>query len=220
MRIAPVGLYFDTTKNWTIEKVAMLGAEIAALTHSHDLGYIPAAAQAYIINAILYGAYTGPRDLNNIITDCLACMCALFGDKPHIYYFKELIESAVDLAHSDETDIDCLHMIGRGSVAEETLAIAVFCALRYKDNFEKAITVSVNHGGDSDSTGAVTGNILGAYHGFHNLPPKFIKNLELKDTILEIAADLCSDYPAPAHGSPMDDIWKHKYIDCDYPNKP
>ena len=37
-------------------------------------------------------------------------------------------------------------------MAEEALAIAVFCALAAPD-FESGVLTAVNHGGDSDSTG-------------------------------------------------------------------
>ena len=50
-----------------------------------------------------------------------------------------------------------------------------------------------SHSGDSDSTGAVTGNILGAYLGLKSIPKKYLDNLELKDVILEIADDLYND---------------------------
>ena len=51
-------------------------------------------------------------------------------------------------------------------MAEETLAIAIYCSLKYQNDFSKGIIAAVNHSGDSDSTGAVTGNILGALLGF------------------------------------------------------
>ena len=47
--------------------------------------------------------------------------------------------------------------------------------------------VSVNHNGDSDSTGAVTRNILGAYLGYDEIPNEYKENLELKDIILKVA---------------------------------
>ena len=50
--------------------------------------------------------------------------------------------------------------------------------------------VSVNHNGDSDSTGAVTGKILGAYLGYDEIPNEYKENLELKDIILKVAQDL------------------------------
>ena len=49
---------------------------------------------------------------------------------------------------------------------------------------------SVNHRGDSDSTGAVTGNILGAVVGYDAIPKFFKTNLELHDVILHVADDL------------------------------
>lgn len=49
---------------------------------------------------------------------------------------------------------------------------------------------AVNHSGDSDSTGAVTGNILGAAVGYDALPQFFKDDLELHDLILHMADDL------------------------------
>ena len=213
MRVAPVGLYFSRMDR---EGVAMIGAETAALTHGHDLGYIPAAALAYIINSILYFDYEGEDDLKTIVFDCLDCMDEFFTDKPHIQDFRELIENAIDLAERGKPHEKCIRELGEGWVAEETLAIAIFCALRYKHDFEKAICAAVNHGGDSDSTGSVTGNILGAYHGYDALPQKYTESLELKDIILEVADDLWADCRIDEYSASEDGVWEHKYIYNDY----
>ena len=95
------------------------------------------------------------------------------------------------LSESETNDLEAIYQLGEGWVAEETLAIAVYCALKYKDDFEKAIIASVNHDGDSDSTGAVCGNILGAYLGYDAIPQKYKDNLELNDLILQLSDDLC-----------------------------
>ena len=58
------------------------------------------------------------------------------------------------------------------------------------DDFEKAIIASVNHAGDTDSTGAITGNILGAAIGYEALPEFYKKDLELHDVIIHVADDL------------------------------
>ena len=76
-------------------------------------------------------------------------------------------------------------------MAEETLAIALYCALRYEHDFSGGLIASVNHGGDSDSTGAVTGNILGAINGYDAIEDKWKTDLELSNVILEMADDLC-----------------------------
>ena len=49
---------------------------------------------------------------------------------------------------------------------------------------------AVNHRGDSDSTGAVTGNILGAAVGYDELPGFFKEDLEMHELILHMADDL------------------------------
>ena len=75
-------------------------------------------------------------------------------------------------------------------VGEETLGVALFCSLRYQNDFSRGIIAAVNHNGDSDSTGAVTGNILGAIFGYDAIENKWKDNLELIDVILKVADDL------------------------------
>ena len=114
-------------------------------------------------------------------------------------------------------DLDALRELGQGWVAEETLAIAIYCALKYEQDFEKAIIAAVNHSGDSDSTGAVTGNILGAHLGLKAIPHKFLCDLELRDTILEIADDLFRDCKILGDNNYQDEVWERKYVHHTYP---
>jgi len=204
MRVAPIGLFFDSGI-FDAKQIAYFGAEAAAITHGHDLGFIPAAALVLIINKIVYSNYTGEHALQQIVSDSVAQSAELFDESQHWAAFAGIMKKAVELAYSNADDFACLQQLGHGCVAEETLAIAVFCALRYQNDFEKAITVSVNHGGDSDSTGAVTGNILGAHLGYDSLPKKYLDHLELKDIILEIADDLCYGYITD------NEAWDRKY---------
>ena len=102
----------------------------------------------------------------------------------------DIIDLAIQLSDNDESDLNNIIQIGEGWVAEETLGVAIYCSLRHKDDFSAAIISAVNHSGDSDSTGAVTGNILGAFLGFDAIEEKWKKDLELYDVILEMASDL------------------------------
>ena len=68
-------------------------------------------------------------------------------------------------------------------MAEEALAIAVYCALRYENDFSAGIIASVNHDGDSDSTGAIAGNILGALCGYDMIDEKWKRNLQFDKLI-------------------------------------
>lgn len=179
MRAAPIGLYFDDA-----EKGDLAAAEMSALTHGHELGYIPSAAFAHLIHRFVYNP---EMSLSESVEEMRTAMKQLFEGKKHIQDFDSLMEKTIRLSESDLNDADAIREIGEGWVAEETLAIALFCLLRHPDDFEKALRAAVNITGDSDSTGAVTGNLLGARLGIKAVPEKFINDLELCDTILETA---------------------------------
>lgn len=216
MRVAPIGLYFIDNNHYEPEDVMRIGAETAALTHGHELGYIPAAALVHIIWCL---AQDGEHSIPQAVQDSLTWVRVMFSNAAHLKEFKTLMEKAMELASSDISDLDAIHALGEGWVAEETLAIAVFCALRYPTDIEKALIAAVNHKGDSDSTGAVAGNIVGANVGIGGIPDKFIDHLELKDTIFEIAGDLYNDCPMQSEYD-MENWsreWEHKYIANDYP---
>ena len=88
------------------------------------------------------------------------------------------------------SDTEAITLLGEGWVAEETLAIAIFSVMRYIRDFEKCICCAVNHSGDSDSTGAVAGNIIGAILGYSAIPQKYLAGLELHDVLVSVADDL------------------------------
>ena len=187
MRVAPIGLYFTGT-SVPYKQSNMLGAEAAALTHGHDLGYIPAAALVHIVRAVTESDIL----LKDAVSDSIKAMEKLFPKAEHISEFTAIIRKAVQLAESNVDDLSAIHQLGEGWVAEETLAIAVYCALKYENDFDKALRAAVNHNGDSDSTGAVCGNILGAYIGYNAISQKYKERLELHDLICEISDMLCN----------------------------
>ena len=213
MRVAPIGLYFND-KHITVQGVAEIGAKAAAITHGHILGWMPAAALAQIIHEVSQD----DAEIRDAVQHSLETAAEMWPETKQRAYFISLIEKAVDLAGKDMNDLEAIHRLGEGWVAEETLAIAVYCAVKYADDFDKALIASVNHKGDSDSTGAVTGNILGAKLGLSGITEKYLENLELKDLILEIADDLHHDCQMTEYGEERDPVWIRKYIEMTYPD--
>ena len=79
-------------------------------------------------------------------------------------------------------------------MGEEALGIALFCALTTENGSQGSVAAAlwraVAHAGDSDSTGSLTGNLLGAMHGRESLPPAWLADLELREVIERMAMDL------------------------------
>ncbi len=189
MRAAPIGLMFASGNFPTIKQneIDMIGARAAAVTHGHELGYIPAAALVHIISLLVRNE---KLTIAHAAADSVLAVRKLFGDTENVRLFHKIMEKAVTLAESGTDDLSAIHELGEGWVAEETLAIAVYCAVKYQDDFEKAICAAVNHKGDSDSTGAVCGNILGTALGYEKIPQRFKENLEFHDKLTEFADEL------------------------------
>ena len=183
MRVAPIGCYFDLESNVDVGELA---AKASALTHGHELGYIPSAMLAYLIQLIIHTN----ESLEDLIYLALHKTNRLFKDNYYIKDFNDIINKATSLSKQDIQDLEAIHQLGEGWIAEEALAIAIYCALKYTNDFEKAIVASVNHKGDSDSTGAITGNIIGTYLGYKKLPNKYLENLECSDLLETISYEL------------------------------
>lgn len=214
MRVAPIGLFMESP-----DDVISCAAGSAAITHGNPLGFIPAAAYALIINRIL----RTDDDLIDCISYAVKETMSSFTRYRETRRFVDLLAKAVELAAANKGkemsvsgEAEVIAELGGGWVAEETLAIAVYCALVHEDDFEEAVAAAVNHSGDSDSTGSLTGGILGALKGAESLPVKLLTGLELYDVINEIAQDL---YKASESGSDelFDSLdWHSKYIDHSY----
>ena len=213
MRVAPLALRYNPRQNYNVDLKILdkEGAEIAAITHGHSLGFMPAAVVTHVISRILSD---GSRmSLEDIVLDARDTVAEIFAGDEYIEELTQIIDSAVTLSKNKDNDLNNIHKIGEGWVAEETLGIALYCALKYQDDFSKAIITAVNHRGDSDSTGAVTGNILGALVGYDAIEDKWKQNLELIDVILEMANDLCFGCLMHEMGDYRDPAWISKYMD-------
>ena len=130
---------------------------------------------------------------------------------------EDSLHKAIDLSKTNKDDIESIKELDEGWVAEEALAIAIYACLKYSNSFEEAVVCAVNHDRDSDSTGAIEGNIIGTYLGLNNIPDYYINNLELKDTILEISHDLSVKIPNKKNFINFDKKYKEwidKYVYC------
>lgn len=180
MRMAPVGLAYNDA-----EKAFHFGCKFAAITHGHPTGYLAAGVLATLISLIVSG---------NSLTEAIEnSILILKTDKNHEETLR-VIDKALGMVGKHTPEPEVIENIGAGWVAEEALGISIYCALIGKDNFKKGVLLSVNHSGDSDSTGSITGNIMGALYGIDIIPENWTSELELKELIEEIAGDLFEQF--------------------------
>ncbi len=177
MRVAPAGLYFHRDS----ERAFRMAAEFAAITHTHPTGYLAAGALGTIIAELVCGA-----DIEEAV-DVAAYILKSYDGCMETF---RALDHARSLDASDISPLEAVKRLGQGWVAEEALAIAVYCALCHSGSAENALLLSVNHSGDSDSTGSVCGNIMGAYLGVRGLPKKWAKKTELADLVQDTASAL------------------------------
>src|SRR5882672_1496288 len=169
MRVAPVGLVAEDEA-----QAFSLGCEAAAITHGHPSGYYSAGYFAAIIYHLMSG-----RSLPEAIELALRIL-----ERPENSEHEkcaEAVHQAVALWRDGglKPSPEVIEQLGGGWVGEEALTISLYCALAAQDDFARGVLLAVNHSGDSDSTGAITGNLLGLMLGVSAIPEKWLSELEL-----------------------------------------
>jgi ADP-ribosylglycohydrolase len=181
MRVAPVGLL-------AVEDVFDLGAETARLTHGHPTGWVASGAFALFIAALADGL-----DAEAAGAAMLAGVEERAGrteiDDPAVRGFYETTR-AIRFAlrtPAGTADARLLASLGEGWVAEEALAMTLW-VLRAPLRPLDALRMAVNITGDSDTIGTMVGQALGVMYGTAWIPPDWLDTLELRDTMIALAA--------------------------------
>ncbi|GIF66194.1 putative ADP-ribosylglycohydrolase [Asanoa ishikariensis] len=181
MRSAPFGL----DPRWTVEEAFAAAVECAVQTHGHPSGYLAAGAFA----AITHEMVLAERGLVEAVEGALG----LLRQRPKHDEVTAALEQALTLDRAATPER--VETLGGGWVAEEALAIGVYAALAHPTDVRRALLVAANHSGDSDSTAAIAGNLLGAWHGEAALPADWVLRVEGRDTIIKVADDLAGQFP-------------------------
>ncbi len=178
MRAAPAGFLPDPSQAYRV------GCDLAAMTHGHPSGWIAGGALALLAHQVTLGGQT--------LLDAVDTVLATVFREPSGGEVADAVSAAARAARQTPRDVSTVVRLGEGWVAEEALAIAVYAALSYPDDILAALRLAVEHGGDSDSTGAIAGNILGAAQGVGAVPARWLDRVELADVITAVADDLAA----------------------------
>ena len=227
MRVAPMALlmagYWARGKcPYHVFEMDEAGAEVAAVTHKHPLAFLPAAMLTHLIFRVISMEEAEVKaSITNIALETIEALGYIYKGEyeEHKRILTNLTLTALSLAANDKSDAENIRLLGEGWTGEEAWAIALYCAVRHIDSIEDALIAAVNHDGDSDSTGAVCGNIMGAIYGYEAIKRMnlfcphghdFEQTLELSNIILALADDLYTSCIISEY-SPIDTPEKHQW---------
>lgn len=180
MRVSPVGLVFRARQAFAV------GAECAAITHGHPCGYLSAGALAMVVAELMEGA-----ELPAAIATARAELANWDGYEETL----AALDAGVGLAKKGRPEPEDLETLGGGWVGEEALAIALCAALAAND-LPDGLRLAANHSGDTDSTAAIAGSVLGAQHGVDAIPTGWLDALELREEIERLCDELAAEFPS------------------------
>jgi ADP-ribosylglycohydrolase len=177
MRAHPIGISFASQSD-----AFQVGIESGIATHGHPNGYIPAGFLSVLITKLMDGDDFGSS------VEYVATGAAKYpnGAGKGTAGVVERAWKALDM------DIPAHEVIDRyiggtgGWLGHDALAIGLYAVGKSLDDPMQAMEISVNHSGDSDSTGTIAGAILGTIHG----PSAFQEALTQQSVQLEHAGKL------------------------------
>lgn len=162
MRIAPVALfYYDNPE--MLREVAYKSSHI---THSHRLGTEGAVLQAFAIALAVLR-----REKEGMLADLRESL------QDNAYIYSEKLKAVETLMAKGGGKEDVIAELGTGEAAFNSVPTAIYSFL-CTDNFEDAVSYAVSLGGDTDTIGAMTGAISGAYYGAECIPDEWLSQLE------------------------------------------
>jgi ADP-ribosylglycohydrolase len=149
MRVAPVGLFCNCLPEVEDESECArlafdMGCEVAAITHGHPLGYLPAGFFSALICNLVSGI-----SLEKAISEAMSIL-AERPERERCVLAAEINQS-LRLKRNKKPCPETVERFGGGWVGDEALAVSLFCALAAEGDFAKGVRLAVNHSGDSDS---------------------------------------------------------------------
>jgi len=174
MRILPLSLF---VADRPVEDIVKMNFEVSALTHAHIRSQLCCALFSLVVRGLLRGE---PLDSSlRSATQALESSIPAKEREP----LKRILSGAVLTLDEDEIS-------GDGYVVH-TLEASLWCCARY-EAYRDAVLAAVNLGGDTDTTGAVTGALAGVMHGLEAIPQEWREQIARSGDVHEMAWKLAN----------------------------
>jgi len=177
MRVAPVGLFYHDD----LEQLRAVAYGQSQITHAHELGKEGALLQAY---AVALAAKADPSfELDSSV------FLEKLKDFTRNEVYRQKLERVGELL-GESNRLRVARELGNGIEAHNSVPAAIYSFLCHPDRFEECVLYAISLGGDTDTIGAMTGAISGAYHGVEAIPDGWKSRLEARDYIEKLAEKL------------------------------
>lgn len=172
MRICPIPLAYAHD----FDQCIAYAAESSKTTHS-----APEAIDACCYYAgLIWGAINGATK-DNLLSSCYSPI----GE----YWEKHPLSDAIQGIAQGDYKNKPAHEIKSKSYVVNTMEAALWCFYN-TDTFEEGVIRAITLGYDTDTTGAVYGQLAGAYYGYEKIPSRWTKEILRKTHIIDTAEQL------------------------------
>jgi ADP-ribosylglycohydrolase len=171
MRLAPIPLFYTRDPKTAIGYCA----ESSRTTHG-DIRCIDACRY---LGALIIGALNGETK-DTLLSDRYSPVPGLWDKEP-------LCPEILEIADGSFKNKEPPEIAGTGYVVK-SLEAALW-AFNKSNSFEEGCLLAVNLGDDADTTGAVFGQLAGAYYGYSGIPYRWTEKLALKNDLEILIAD-------------------------------
>ncbi len=176
MRVAPIGYLYQHDP----ARLREIAIASSVITHRHPTAIAASVAAAYLVKLALDG--DSPA---TFIRQTMAFTDGLSDELDH-----SLLRIGHVLGWVDEEA--ALTHLGQGWTGEEAVALALYCVLRYPDDYVACVGRAANTDGDSDSIACIAGGILGARLGLAAIPPNWIARCEQRESLANLGVRLAA----------------------------
>ncbi len=199
MRMAPVGaLYYDDAE--ILRRVSFYSSSI---THAHPLAKEGGALQAYATAQAIAADSETDLAIDEFIHKLIRLLC------PSMEILRERLEQIEGLVEKRPGKEEIIALLGNDSRVFNSVPTAIYAFLSHYKSFEKTVSFAVSLGGDTDTIGAMSGAMSGAYHGKKGIPPRWLHQLENGEKgrdYIEMLADRLWRMKQSGQGSAATDI--------------
>lgn len=171
MRVATIGYIYQNDPL----KLKDVAHATGICTHGHPTGDAACIGAAYLVKLALDGI-----EISKMIPELLSFTSGISDE-----FKKAILKISKCLDWKDEEK--ALEYLGEGWIGEEAVALALYCFLRYTDNYRKVVIRAANTDGDSDSIACIAGSISGAYLGINAIPNEWAHQIEKSDYLDDLA---------------------------------